>query len=64
MHQQEKMMKKQGKQLREMRKMIKTMARQSGKREARAATAKADQETISNFMNDSESDVSMSSDSE
>ena len=64
MHQHEKAMKKQGRQLREMRKMIKTMARQSSKREARAATAKADQDTISNFMNESDSDESMDSVSE
>ena len=57
----EKVMKKQGRQLKEMRKMIKTMARTSGKREAKAATAKADHDTISNFMNESDSDESMSS---
>ena len=64
MHQHEKQMKKQSKQLKEMRKMIKMMARHSGKREARAATAKADQDAISNFMNESETDESMDSDSE
>ena len=64
MHQHEKQMKRQGKQLKEMRKMIKMMARHSGKREARAATAKADQDTISHFMNESDSDESMDSDSE
>ena len=60
MHQHEKMMKKQSRQLKEMRKMIKSMARSSNKREARAATAKADQETISNFMESSDSEASMS----
>ena len=60
----EKAIKKQSRQLKEMRKVMKTMARSSGKREAKAAAAKADQDTISGFINDSDSDVSMSSDSD
>ena len=56
----EKTLKKQNRQLKEMRKVLKTMHRSAGGREARAATAKADQETISSFLNESESDESMS----
>ena len=44
-----------------MCKVIKTIHRNTGGREARAATAKADQDTISSFLNETEdSDESMS----
>lgn len=57
----EKTLKKQSRQIKEMRKVLKTMHRSAGGREARAASARVDQETISSFLNnDSASDVSMS----
>ena len=57
----EKMVKKQNKQFKEMRKIIKTLHRSTGNKEARAATAKADQDAIAAFMNDTDdSDEDMS----
>ena len=43
-----------------MRKVMKSMNRTSGGREARAATARADQDAINSFLNETESDESMS----